>query len=254
MGSKRVEQFAAIRFDWQRNQMSVRALSEKYGVHRRTVRQAICSPVPPERQRPARSSPVLDQVRGLIDQMLREDLAAPPKQQHTGRRVFERLSDEHDARVSYSYVTKYVRQRRPEIAAAAREQAGTVAGFVPQVKVPGAEAEVDFGEVTVELAGKLTRCFMFAFRMSYSGKSVHRVYACQAQEAFLEGHAEAFSVIGGLPRVHVRYDNLSPAVARVLTGRQRAETSRWLAFRAHYKSVPASSQGFAVSGLLLAAG
>ncbi len=41
-------------------------------------------------------------------------------------------------------------------------------------------------------------------------------------------------MIGGLPRVHVRYDNLSPAVARVLTGRQRAETSRWLAFRAHY--------------------
>jgi transposase len=234
MGSKRVEQFAAIRFDWQRNKMSVRALSEKYGVHRRTVRQAICSPVPPERQTPARSSPVLDQVRGLIDQMLREDLAAPRKQQHTGRRVFERLIDEHDARVSYSYVTKYVRERRPQIAAAEQERAGTVAGFVPQVKVPGAEAEVDFGEVTVELAGKLTRCFMFAFRMSYSGKSVHRVYACQAQEAFLEGHAEAFSVIGGLPRVHVRYDNLSPAVARVLTGRQRAETSRWLAFRAHY--------------------
>ncbi len=234
MGSMRVEQFAAIRFDWQRNQMSVRALPEKYGVHRRTVRQAICSPVPPGRRTPARRSPVLDQVRGLIDEMLRDDLAAPRKQQHTGQRVFERLIDEHDARVSYSYVTKYVRERRPQIAAEAREQAGTMAGFVPQAKVPAAEAEVDFGEVTVRLAGKLTRCFMFAFRMSYSGKSVHRVYACQAQEAFLEGHAEAFSVIGGLPRVHVRYDNLSPAVARVLTGRQRAETSRWLAFRAHY--------------------
>ena len=34
--------------------------------------------------------------------------------------------------------------------------------------------------------------------------------------------------------MHVRYDNLSAAVARVLTGRKRAETSRWLSFRAHY--------------------
>jgi transposase len=40
MGS-RVELFAAIRFDWQRNGSSIRALADKYGVHRRTVRQAI---------------------------------------------------------------------------------------------------------------------------------------------------------------------------------------------------------------------
>jgi hypothetical protein len=45
MGS-RVELYAAIRFDWQRNQMSIRALADKYGVHRRTVREAIDSPIP----------------------------------------------------------------------------------------------------------------------------------------------------------------------------------------------------------------
>jgi hypothetical protein len=43
---RRVELFAAIRFDWQRYQMPVRALARKYDVHRRTVRQAIASPVP----------------------------------------------------------------------------------------------------------------------------------------------------------------------------------------------------------------
>ncbi len=39
MGSKKVELFAAIRFDWQRNRMSIRSLARKYDVHRRTVRQ-----------------------------------------------------------------------------------------------------------------------------------------------------------------------------------------------------------------------
>ena len=36
-----MELFAAIRFDWQRHRMPVRALAPKYDVHRRTVRQAI---------------------------------------------------------------------------------------------------------------------------------------------------------------------------------------------------------------------
>jgi transposase len=231
---QRVELFAAIRFDWQRYRMPVRALARKYDVHRRTVRQAISSPVPPDRKVPVRAAPVREAVAGWIDEMLAEDLAAPRKQRHTARRIFERLADEHGAQVSYSYVAKYVAGRRPEIAAEDRGQGAGLAGFVPQVREPGAEAEVDFGDVTVELAGQLTRCFMFAFRLSCSGKGVHRVYASQAQEAFLEGHVTAFEVTGGVPFRQIRYDNLSPAVAKVLAGRSRTETTRWLAFRAHY--------------------
>jgi hypothetical protein len=101
---RRVELFAAIRFDWQRHRMPVRALARKYDVHRRTVRQAIASPVPPDRKVPARAAPVREAVAGWIDEMLAEDLAAPRKQRHTARRVFERLADEHDAQVSYSHV------------------------------------------------------------------------------------------------------------------------------------------------------
>jgi transposase len=234
---QRVELFAAIRFDWQRYRMPVRALARKYDVHRRTVRQAIASPVPPDRKVPVRAAPVREAVAGWIDEMLREDLAAPRKQRHTARRIFERLADEHAAQVSYSYVAKYVARRRAEIAAEGRGLDGGLAGldgFVPQAREPGAEAEVDFGDVTVELGGQLTRCFMFAFRLSCSGKGVHRVYASQAQEAFLEGHVTAFEVTGGVPFRQIRYDNLSPAVAKVLAGRSRTETQRWLAFRAFY--------------------
>jgi hypothetical protein len=61
-----------------------------------------------------------------------------------------------------------------------------------------------------------------------------RVYASCAQEAFLEGHVTAFDVTGGVPWRHIRYDNLSPAVAKVLAGRSRAETARWSAFRSWY--------------------
>src|ERR1700731_3996361 len=194
---RRVELFAAIRFDWQRHRMPVRALARKYDVHRRTVRQAIASPGPPDRKVPARPAPVREAVAGWIDEMLREDLAAPRKQRHTARRVFERLRDERDAQVSYSTVAKYVQRRRAGIAAAARAGDGGVDGFVPQAKEPGAEAEVDFGQVSVVLADDVAVCHLFAYRLSYSGKGVHRVYASQAQEAFLEGHVAAFDVTGG---------------------------------------------------------
>ncbi len=172
-----MELFAAIRWDYQREGLGVRALARKYDVHRRTVRQAIGSPLPPDRKRPVRPAPVREAVAGWIDEMLREDLAAPRKQRHTARRVFERLRDEHDAQVSYSTVAKYVQRHRPGIAAAARAGDG-VDGFVPQAKEPGAEAEVDFGDVLVELAGHLARCYLFAYRLSFAGKACHRVYAC----------------------------------------------------------------------------
>jgi len=57
-----------------------------------------------------------------------------------------------------------------------------------------------------------------------------------------------------VPFRQIRYDNLSPAVAKVLAGRSRTETQRWLSFRAFYKSVPAGSPSRRVPGLLLAAG
>ncbi|MFC4949235.1 IS21 family transposase [Pseudonocardia sp. GCM10023141] len=237
MGS-RVELYAAIRFDRQRHQMSIRALAEKYSVHRRTVREAVESPIPPPRRVPVRSAVVLDAVRELIDAMLAEDLAAPRKQRHTAKRIIERLRTEHDAAVSYSYVAKYVARRRPQVIAqaAARDaaKAGVVAGFVPQCHPPGAEAEVDFADLWVRLDGEMTKCFLFTLRLSHSGRAVHRVFASQGQEAFLEGHVAAFEVLGGVPLDKIRYDNLRSAVHRVLFGRNRVESGRWLSFRAHY--------------------
>jgi hypothetical protein len=49
----------------------------------------------------------------------------------------------------------------------------------------------------------------------------------------LEGHVLAFEHFGGVPR-RVRYDNLKAAVVRVMFGRSRQETDRFVALRSHY--------------------
>ncbi len=229
----KVELYVAIRRD-SRAGMSGRALERRYGVSRRTVAKALASAWPePRKPLPPRATR-LDEHKPLIDQWLRADLDAPRKQRHTAKRIYDRLLAEHDAaEVSYGMVRAYVAQRRGEIRIEAGRGAPEV--FIPQSHRPGAEAEVDFGEVAVRLRGEQVTCSLFSFRMSYSGKAVHRIFASGGLEAFLEGHVHAFTVLGGVPTGKVRFDNLKAAVAQVLGfSRERAETQRWIAFRSHY--------------------
>jgi len=197
------------------------------------VRQALASAAPPARKKRVFAAPVLDPVKPLIDAMLREDLQAPRKQRHTARRVLARLVEEHEVTgVSYSTVRDYVAKRRPEILAEAGKALGD--GFVPQTHEPAAEAEVDFHDLWVLLRGVKTKTALFTMRLSYSARAAHRASLTQGQEAFLEGHVYALDRLGGVPTDKIRYDNLKPAVSRVLFGRTRVETQRWVAFRSTY--------------------
>jgi len=232
MGSM-VDLFATIRRDARIEELSGRELARRHGVHRRTVRAALESAEPPARKVQVRVSPRLAPFKEAIDQMLRVDLDAPKKQRHTATRILARLAEEHGAtELSYSAVRDYVRARRVEIEVEAGRRRADA--FIPQCHAPGAEAEVDFGDVWVVLAGVKTKCHMFVFRLSHSGKAVHRIYSTQSQEAFLQGHIDAFDIIGGVPTRHIRYDNLTSAVTKVLFGRRRDENDRWVLFRSHY--------------------
>jgi hypothetical protein len=229
-----VEVFEQIRRDHEQQGLSVRALAKRYGVHRRAVRQALEDAVPPPRKTPVRQAPKLEQAKPTIDQWLGEDLDAPRKQRHTAQRVWQRLVDEHHmTELSYSTVRDYVARRRPQVALE-RDDLLAERAFVPQSHQPGQDAEVDFADLWVRLDGEPTKWFLFTLRLSCSGKAVHRVFCSQGQEAFLEGHQYAFEVLGGVPVGQIRYDNLKSAVSRVLFGRNRTESQRWIAFRSHY--------------------
>jgi transposase len=192
--------------------MSLREIQRTHHAGWRTVRAALNSAWPtPRAEYPKRASR-LDPLKPVIDEWLVADLDAPRKQRHTAIRIFDRLVREHDATdITYGMVRTYVAQRRPEI----RVKLGRapVEAFVPQTHLPGREAEVDFGEVAIRLRGELVTCYLFCFRLSYPGKAVHRISVSAGQEAFFEGHAHAFQVLGGVPVGKVRCDNLKAAVA-----------------------------------------
>ena len=226
MGS-RVELFEQIRVDREREGLSIRALSERHGVHRRTVRQALAAALPPPRRRPeGRPAPKLGPYRPLIDEWLAADREAPRKQRHTSKRIWQRLRAEYGAEVAETTVRDYVRRRRRELGEPAD-------AFVPQVHLPGAEAEVDWGEAEVLIAGQRVTVGLFLMRACYSGATFVLAFERQSQQAFLEAHVEAFRFFGGVFE-RVRYDNLRAAVKQVLRGRRRVETDRFVALRSHY--------------------
>ena len=239
MAVSRVVLFEAIRRDRRVDpQVSVRVLMRRHRVSFRTVTQALAVSSPAPRRPPscARVSS-LEPLADWIDEILRADLSAPRKQRHTVARILQRLADERGfGEVAYRTLCTFVARRRVLVEAQARSSGS--GATVPQLHAPGEEAEVDFAEAFVEVAGVQVKCYLFTLRLSYSRKAVHRVYATQSQEAFLQGHVDAFAALGGVPTRHIRYDNLKPAVNQVCFGRSRVESTRWVAFRSHYQFDP----------------
>ena len=225
----RVEIFERIRRDHEQEELSIRALADRHGVHRRTVRQALASATPPARKVPERDRPVMGPHEDLVRGWLRADREAPKKQRHTARRVWQRLVEEEGAGVAESTVRDFVRQVKAELAG---EQLPSVP--ITQEHLAGAEAEVDFGEFYVDIDGQRIRVWLFVMRLSCSAKAFAMCFAHQAQEAFFEGHVLAFEHFDGVPG-RIRYDNLKPAVTRMLIGRDRVENERFIALRSHYR-------------------
>lgn len=128
----RVELFEKIRRDRRLDQLSIRELADRHGVHRRTVRQALAAAVPPPRRvYPVRPRPAIDRWVTVIDAWLIGDKDAPRKQRHTARRVWQRLVAEHQATLAEVTVSRYVARRRVELGLLTQEVS------IPQTIWPG---------------------------------------------------------------------------------------------------------------------
>ena len=222
----KVEQVHVIRHKVLVEGESQRKVAREMGVSRNTVKKYLGVSEPQRIERVPRSRPVLEGVKGRMDELIEEwEGRTTSKQRLTGTRLQRELAKE-GYQVGTTLVRKYlreVRRRRAEV-------------YVPLVHRPGDEAQVDFFEVTVEVDGVRVKVWKFLMRLMYSGRDFARLYERCDQLSFLNGHVRAFEYFGGVPQRSI-YDNLSAAVARV-TFPRRQLTDRFKSLVSHYAFEP----------------
>jgi transposase len=219
-----VEERERIRRAYYVEQKSIREIAREMTHGRETVRQALESASGEYRQRQPRAAPVLGPYKGRIDDLLAESERLPRKQRYTGHKIFTLLQSEGYTGSEPS-VRRYIghqRQahKRPPV-------------YLPLEFDPGVDAQVDWGEGVAEMSGEEVTVQLFYMRLNYSRRLFMMAFPVQKQEAFFEGHVQAFHYFGGVPH-RISYDNLKTAVKRLLTGRHREEQQAFTLFRSHY--------------------
>lgn len=225
-----MELFEQIRREYEFGVGSIAGVARKLGVHRRMVREAIrhAEPVRPSKPQ-QRSLRKLADVTSFIDRILTEDRKVSAKQRHTSRRIWQRICAEVPGFTgSERTVRGYVLKQRRKLGVERYEV------FIPQSYQPGVEAQVDWYEASADLNGERIKVHIFAMRSMASGAAYHRAFLNATQQAFLEAHEHAFRYFGGVFRT-LRYDNLGSAVKKILRGYEREQTTRFIAFRSHWR-------------------
>jgi transposase len=220
----KVEEKENIRRLYFIQRQSIREIARELHASRKTVRKAVQdASVPQYRLKGPRHCPVIDAHLPLIESWLKEDQSRPPKQRHTAHRIYARLVSESDYKGSERTVREHVSRLKGDC----REMA------IPLEFDPGADAHADWGESLIYLNGQAVKAQVFCLKLGYSGKPFVMAFPTQRQEAFFEGHRQAFEWFGGVP-ARISYDNLTVAVQKVLRGRNRIEQQAFIALRSHY--------------------
>ena len=131
-----MDKWTRVRRDVLANDMSRREACKKYNLNFRTIQKIVGHQEPPGyRGKVARGKPTIGPFIPIIHEILEADKKAHPKQRHTGKRIFERLRDEHGYTGKITVVRDEIRRYRQS----------TAEVFMPLAHPPG-EAQFDFGK------------------------------------------------------------------------------------------------------------
>lgn len=163
--------------------------------------------------------------KARLKELLQENRRLPRKQCYTAHTLFELLQAEGSVGSETSIQAYGVRWRKAQ---KARHPC-----FCPWRREPGQDAQVDWGEAQVILAGVQQIVEVFVMRLNYSRRSEVQAFPARKQEAFFAGHVRAFEHFGGVPH-RLSYDNLATAIKPFIEGLNREEQRAFIAFRSYY--------------------
>ena len=213
------------------NGMSIRGIARELKISRNTVRRYLRGEVLPGvyQMKSPRCRPAEEQIAAAVEDLLvtEKESKTPRKQRLTASRV-HRLLRAEGYMVSESTVRKLVSRIRSDL------RDPLEAAYIPLEYEPGRDAQVDFFEAVVDHVERgREKVFILLVRACYSARTFAYVAPNQTREALLEGLMQAFEFFGGVFRT-LWFDNLTPAVKKVLKGRSRVLQRAFSIFQAHY--------------------
>jgi transposase len=175
----------------------------------------------------------LDKYKEEIDSWLEADKQARKKQRHTARRVFDRLAGIYgpEFNCSYRLVAAYVAERKKALYSQETQF------FMPLEHIPG-EAQVDFGEADFYEGNELCNGYYLNLSFPNSNGGYLQLFKGQNMQCLAEGLMNIFAHLGGVP-TRLWFDNLSPAVKKILKNHGRELTDSFLRFKNHHGFIAA---------------
>jgi transposase len=220
---KDMDTWTNIRHDILVDEMSRREACQKYNLNFRTIQKILKDPEPPDRPKEyARDKPKTGQFISVIHEILEADKKVHAKQRHTGKRIFERLRDEHGYTGGITVVRDEIRRYKQAAAEV----------FMPLAHPPG-EAQFDFGEAKAIYRGREIKVMFCVMSLPYSDAFFCQAFPRECTETFQEGHVRAFTFFGGVPK-RISYDNSKIAVAKIIGGRGEKPTHEFLRLQSHH--------------------
>jgi transposase len=197
--------------------LTVRAIARRLGVHRRKVRAALKSPIPPASSSTRRGS-IIDPYRGWILAKLQQ------YPQLSASRIHQMLTEQGFSG-SYTLVKEVVAELRPRVQ--------TV--YQSLDFAPGECAQVDWGVWdSVDVPGGRRRLSFFAMVLCDSRMLYAELTFGESLEFWLQAHRNAFEYFGGVPE-RVMVDNCKTAVIIPRRGQRQATLNLdYAAFARHY--------------------
>lgn len=179
-----------------------------------------------QRGRRRRKKSVMEGFEEEIVDILVNDQRIPAKQRRTAKKIFEELQ-ELGYQGSDRTVREYVRKAKEKLRIQGQQQ------FIRLEQFPS-EAQVDFGEFIAINGGLEKTYYELIMSFPYSNAQVCIVLPSENAVCFLHGLQSLFHLIGGVPKV-IRFDNLSAAVAKILSEENRSLTAMFKTFQWHYR-------------------
>jgi transposase len=224
-----VQDYLAIRLAHRQDE-SKRSIARRLHHSQKTVAAVIASPTGRPQGYQRSKPPVYPKLGPFlerIDQILKADEAAPPKQRHTTMQIYRRLVEDHQYRGKYDQVRRYVNRHR-------RQRRQTL---IPLDHAPGQRLECDFGQIAVDYPeGRRTTDVLIA-TWSFSHAIFMLAVPNQRSESVLAGMVAALEFFGSVAR-QVWWDNPKTIATVVLRGRERVLNDDYAALASHYRFDP----------------